>query len=128
MKYWMGLMLFVLVGCTSTMYGRKPTKNQAESWGCNYPNLIQTYEEDQAQLTPGYVRTPQIGWTMCTILAKIGHPGQVGQVYRSAYGASVNFYYRIPGDGVATLATEGTIRFEKKPGMRDWIVVSISGF
>lgn len=123
------IMMLSTLGCASSgMHGYKVSPEFARRWGCDYEAVQREYRESQAELKEGYVWNPQVGWTVCKLLARVGEPMATGQVMRSEYLNSVTFYYRIPPASLLGSWTTATVTLIQDSRHPNWTVSSTIGF
>ena len=128
--------IFFLVGCaTSGMLGAIPTQHEVERWGCDPAQVAEDRAKGRAELfekygEDGWHATPQIGWTICKVLARVGYPyipERIGQIERTQFGNFVTFSYYIPAHGAFDMASHGYVMFTQS-GKEPWRVTSLVGF
>ena len=95
----------LLGGCTAINGGLQPPDRPgvyvrdeaAARWGCRGDYVRVAAGEFAKTLPAGHVYTPQVGWTACELLARVGEPREV-DLQQSQFGRSASLWYGSPQD------------------------------
>lgn len=101
------------------MPGKGVTTDFARAWGCNSIQMKLNIHDAKTELPDEYRYTPQVGWDVCELMAKVGVPDDIRR--QSGYGVtSATWWY---GTGAYEDLTMISLR---KNELNKWVVTYIS--
>lgn len=109
------LLSFLGTACAVNRPGMGVTPELATEWGCDYQWIVERTARLKIELglRRGYI--PQVGWTVCELMARNGYPAEVDRS-EVQDGGQVRWWYTAPGG-------RSLITLEYQDGW--WIVTSV---
>lgn len=104
MRAMIAILALTLAGCASLMDIGKPHQpgfgvdaTFASQWGCDYDEVVEHAADAKERLPAGQRYIPQVGWTACTLMARVGVPQDIDR-QQSDFGRGASWWYQTSND------------------------------